>query len=93
MYCAAHCELLRHYMYELLSAGVSFIINMQCLMLFYLPDITFPHNGCNVNDSSEACTQRYHTEWGVVLSCLNRLKYSPTQQDDSFGNRNCRLLS
>jgi len=31
--------------------------------------------------------------WEVVLSCLNRPKYSPTQQEDRFWKRNCRLCS
>ena len=75
--CAAHWERLHDYV--LLSASVS-IINMQCLMLVYLPDMTPPHNGCNINASSEGSIQRYHTKVGVVLSCLNRLKYSPTQE-------------
>ena len=59
---AAHCERLRHFV--LLSALASFIINMQCWMLLYLPDMTFPHNGCNANDSSEGRTQRYLTDMG-----------------------------
>jgi hypothetical protein len=59
---AAYCTRLHHCV--LLSAGVPYIVNTQCLMLVYLPDMTFPYNGCNVNDSSEKCTQRYHTDWG-----------------------------
>jgi len=43
-------------------------------MLFYLPDMTFPHNGCNLNDSSEGCTQRYHTDVGGGIIMFEQTK-------------------
>jgi len=85
--CAAHWERLRHCV--LLSASVSFIINMQCLMLVYLPDMTSPHNGCNVKTLQKEVPSVIIRKWGVVLSCLSRLKYSPKQQWNSFWKRNC----
>jgi len=57
---------------------------MQCLMLIYLPDMTSPHNGGNVNDSSEVSIQRYHTNVGGGGECIILFEQTQVHSDTTI---------